>query len=294
MVATVVFDDCQVAEVVRFVVVPSEINPTAVNCCTTDTERLMIGFDGVMVIDTSTGVVTVRVTLFDVMPERLAVMVVVPGATALTSPLVPVALLTVAISVLDDDQVAESVISCVVLSENVPEAVNWSLPPAAMLVVVGATEIELKVAGVTVSTAGGTEVTVANEARMFVVPVPLDSASPNVPAVFPTVATEGVEELQIAKVVRSCVPPPASVPVAVNCRDVPSAMLAVGGVTAIDATAADVSPVDPETVPREAVIIVEPTAEGTVLARPVPETAAIDVLDAVQVTNEVKSCVILF
>lgn len=294
MLATAVFDDCQVADGVRFVVVPFDINPVAVNCCTNDTARLMNWLDGVRVIDTSTGAVTVRVAWFDVTPEKAAVMVVVPCARVAANPRVPVALLTVATCVFDDAHTAEAVMSCVVLSEKVPVAVNCSLPPAAMLVAAGETEIELRVAGVTVSTAGGTEVTVANEARMFVVPVPLDSASPNVPAVFPTVATEGVEELQIAKVVRSCVPPPASVPVAVNCRDVPSAMLAVGGETAIDATAADVSVVDPETAPTEAVIVVEPTAAGTVLARPVPEMAAIDVSDEVQVTNEVKSCVIPF
>jgi hypothetical protein len=289
IVATARVDDCQVAEDVRFVVVPSETNPTAVNCTIENAAMLRVGFVGVIVIDASTGAVTVNVARFDVTPDRAAVMVVVPCARVLTNPRVPVVPLTVATWVFDDDQVAEAVTSCDVPSEKVPVAVYCSLFPAATLVVVGATEIELSVAGVTVSAAGG-EVTEPNEARMLVVPAPFDSASPNEPAVFPTVATEGVEELQSAKVVRSWVSPPVSVPVAVNCRDVPSAMLALAGVTAIDVTAADVSVAGPVTVPREAVMTVEPVVDDTVLARPVPEMTAIAVTDEVQVTKLVRSC----
>jgi hypothetical protein len=291
--ATDWFDDCQVAEDVRFVVVPSEINPIAVNCCTTENERLMTGLEGEIAIDTSTGAVTVRVARFDVMPDKAAVMVVVPCASVLTSPRVPVALLTVATWVFDDDQVAEAVTSCDVPSEKAPVAVYCSLFPAATLVVVGATEIEASVAGVTVSAATG-EVTELNEARMLVVPAPFDSASPNEPAVFPTVATEGVEELQSAKVVRSWVSPPVSVPVAVNCCDVPSAMLAVAGDTAIEATAAEVSVAGPDIVPREAVMVADPVAPNTALAKPVPETVAVAASDDVQVTKLVKSCVAPF
>lgn len=295
MLATAVFDDCQVAEDVRFVVVPSEINPVAVNCCTpNETARLMVRLDGDIVIDTRTGGVTVNVARFDVMPDCVAVMVVVPCARVLTSPRVPVALLIVATCVFDDAHVAEAVRSCVVLSENAPVAVYCSLFPAATLVVVGATEIETSVAGVTVSTAGGAEVTVPNEARMLVVPVAFDSASPNVPATLPTVATEGAEELQSAKVVRFWVRPPVSVPVAVNCCDVPSAMLALAGVTAIEVTAADVSVVGPDIAPRDAVIVVVPVVAVPVLARPAAETVAMATLEEVQVTNEVRSCVAPF
>jgi hypothetical protein len=293
MLATVALDDCQVADNVRFVVVPFEINPTAVNCCEKNKERLRVRLDGVIVIDTSAGAVTVNVARLDVTPDSAAVMVVVPGTRALANPFVPVSLLTVATSVLDDVQTAESVISCVVPSENEPMAVNCCLLPAGMLVVVGETEIETRVAGVTVSAAGA-ERTPENAAAMSVVPAPFDSASPNEPAVLPTVATDGDDELQSAKVVRFWVDPPVSVPTAVNCREVPSAMLALAGVTAIDVTAADVSDVVPVIVSRDAVIITEPVVEDTVLAKPVLEMVAIAASDEFQVTNAVRSCVAPF
>jgi hypothetical protein len=202
-------------------------------------------------------------------------------------------LLTAATCVLDDDQIAESVISCVVPSENEPMAVNCCLFPAEMLVVVGETEIETRVAGVTVRAAEA-EATPENEAVMSVVPVPFDSTSPNEPAALPTVATEGDDELQSAEVVRSWVNPPVSVPVAVNCCVVPRAMLALAGVTAIEVTAADVSVAVFVIAPREAVMVVEPRAEETVLARPVPDMVATAALDELQVTNAVRSCVAPF
>jgi hypothetical protein len=196
--------------------------------------------------------------------------------------------------VLDDVQTAESVISCVVPSESEPMAVNCCLLPAGMLVVVGETEIETRVAAVTVSCAAGVEVTPENKAVMSVVPVPFDSTSPNEPEALPTVATDGDDELQSEKVVRFWVDPPVSVPTAINCREVPSAMLALAGVTAIDVTAEDVSDVVPVTVSRSAVIIIEPVVEDTVLARPVTEMVTIAASDELQVTNEVRSCVAPF
>ncbi len=57
-------------------------------------------------------------------PPDTAVMVVVPGATAVASPFEPAALLTDATPAVDEFQVTAAVRFCVVPSENVPVAVN--------------------------------------------------------------------------------------------------------------------------------------------------------------------------
>ena len=57
-------------------------------------------------------------------PPNVAVMVVVPGFAPAASPFEPDVLLIVAALVLDDAQVTEVVIFCVVPSEYVPVAVN--------------------------------------------------------------------------------------------------------------------------------------------------------------------------
>ncbi len=59
-----------------------------------------------------------------VMLPDAAVIVVVPAEIEVARPLEPAALLTVATPVLDELQVTCAVRSCVVLSENVPVAVN--------------------------------------------------------------------------------------------------------------------------------------------------------------------------
>jgi hypothetical protein len=63
-----------------------------------------------------TGAVTVREVVPETLPD-VAVIVVVPEATPVASPLEPVALLTVATLVLDELQVTVVVRFCVVLSE---------------------------------------------------------------------------------------------------------------------------------------------------------------------------------
>ena len=57
-------------------------------------------------------------------PPDTAVMVAVPGATAVASPFEPAALLIDATPVVDEFQVTAAVRFCVVLSENVPVTVN--------------------------------------------------------------------------------------------------------------------------------------------------------------------------
>jgi hypothetical protein len=103
-------------------------------------------------MDTSVAEVTVNVVDPDVLPN-VAVIVVEPAAFEVASPLVmePTALLIDATPTADEFQVASAVISCVVLSENVPVAVNCCVVPSAMLGLVGVIAMDTSVAVVTVT-----------------------------------------------------------------------------------------------------------------------------------------------
>ena len=100
------------------------------------------------------------VTVRSVEPETLpgigsvtvmvAVIVVEPAITAVALPLEPILLLMVATDGAEELQVTDDVRSRVVVSENVPVAVNCWVVPAAMLGLSGRTEIDTSVAVVTV------------------------------------------------------------------------------------------------------------------------------------------------
>ena len=82
-----------------------------------------------------------------------------------------------------------------------------------------------------------------------------------------------------------------------NCFVVPSTMLGLAGVTAIDTSAAGftVKVVEPEMLPDVALIVVEP--EAAEVARPLePDVlliVATPVLEELQVTAAVRFCVVL-
>jgi len=82
---------------------------------------------------------------------------------------------------------------------------------------------------------------------------------------------------------------------AVNCLDMPSAMLGLVGDTWIETSVAEVtvSKVLPETAPDVAVIVAEPasTEDASPLDPAVLLIAAIAVFDELQVTDAVRSCV---
>lgn len=105
--------------------------------------------DGVTARETSVAGVTVRVVEPETLPD-VAVIVVEPAATEVAIPLEPVALLIEAAPVLEELQLTDAVISCVVLSENVPVAVNCCVVPFAMLGLVGVTVMATSCAAVTV------------------------------------------------------------------------------------------------------------------------------------------------
>jgi len=109
----------------------------------------MLGLVGVIAMDTSVAELTVRVVDPEMLPDD-AVIVVEPVAAAVADPLEPVALPIVTTPVLDELQVADAVRSCVVLSENVPVAVNCLDVPFAILGLVGVIAIDTSVAGVIV------------------------------------------------------------------------------------------------------------------------------------------------
>lgn len=70
---------------------------------------------GITTIDASSGCVTVNEAVA-VLPGMLAVIVAAPGATLVTIPFDPVVVLIVATLILEDAQLADSVIFCVVPS----------------------------------------------------------------------------------------------------------------------------------------------------------------------------------
>jgi hypothetical protein len=80
---------------------------------------------------------------------------------------------------------------------------------------------------------------------MFVVPAARAVARPSDPAALVIVATDMIDEFQVAHVVRFCVLLSIKVPVAVNCCVNPWGTFTVTGATAIDCTGDDVSVAEP-------------------------------------------------
>ena len=79
-------------------------------------------------------------------PDKLAVIIVVPSATDVANPIEPAELLIAATPGLDECQATVAVRSCVEASVNVPAAVNCWVFPSTMLVLVGAMTIDTNVA----------------------------------------------------------------------------------------------------------------------------------------------------
>ena len=117
-------------------------------------------------------------------------------------------------------------------------------------------------------------------AIMVVVPTATAVARP----LLLTVATDGLDELQLTCEVRSFVVPSENVPVAVKGWVAPSLILGVGGVRDMEdnVPVVTVRVVLPEILPKVAVMVVVPVA--TAVARPLLLTVATDGLDEFQVT----------
>jgi hypothetical protein len=106
IVATFGAEEPQLAELVRFCVLPSEYVPVAVNCCCVP--NAIEGAAGVTAIDTNTGAVTVNAVEPTILPE-IAVIVAAPVVNALAKPCVPAPLLIVATAFLLEFHVTDCV-----------------------------------------------------------------------------------------------------------------------------------------------------------------------------------------
>jgi hypothetical protein len=216
-VATLVFEELQVTVPVIIWVLPSLNVPVATYCCVVEGASAAVA--GVTAIDFKVTELTFNAAE-PVTPFWLALIFAVPCATAVAWPATP----TVATDVLSDAQVTLLLITCVLPSLKVPVAVNCTCVPGAIVSPAGVTEMEERVALVTVST-----VVALNEpkdAPMFEDPAALPFASP---VVAPMVATVVSSEVQVACVVKFRVLPLVKVPMAENCSSVVSAMVGFAG-----------------------------------------------------------------
>jgi hypothetical protein len=239
------------------------------------------GFAGVTAIDCSVAAVTVR-TVEPLMDEDVAVIVEVPTPAPLARP----AALMVAVVVVPEDQVTLDVRFCVVPSLNVPVAVNCCVAPLAIDGFAGVTAIDCSVAAVTVRVV---EPLIAPDVALIVeVPTPAPVARPATLIV----AVVVVPDDHVTVLVRFCVVPSLNVPVAVNCCVAPLAIDGFAGVTAIDCNVAavTVSKVEPLIDDDVAVMVEVPTPAP--VARPIVLIVAVAVVPEVQVTVDVKFCVV--
>jgi hypothetical protein len=138
----------------------------------------------------------------ETLPDTL-VIVVVPTPTAVAKPFDPAALLSAAIPVSPEIQVTNDVMSCVVLSEYEPVAVNVCEAPIAIEGLPGVTEMDTSIAGVTVSVVDP-EI-LPSAAEIVVEPAAIEVATPLEPAALLIVAEAVVDDDQVTAVVRSCV-----------------------------------------------------------------------------------------
>ena len=131
---------------------------------------------------------------------------VVPAPIAVANPCEPGIMEMIAIEVSDEVHVAVAVRSCVVLSENIPRALNCKPLPIMMLVLAGVTVIDISTAAVTVSVTAF-DVTPEKLALTDVVPTDRAVARPFVPAVLLTVAALVLVDVHVADAVMSFVEP---------------------------------------------------------------------------------------
>lgn len=134
-------------------------------------------------------------------------MVAEPVATTLANPL----LLTVATKGFEEVQATCVVMSWLVPSEYVPEALNCMVLPAGMLGLAGVTDMEDRTTEVTV------RVALPELFPEVAIMVEVPAATPVARPVLLTDATDVLDELQMTCMVISWLVPSEYVPVAANC-----------------------------------------------------------------------------
>jgi hypothetical protein len=164
------------------------------------------GFAGVTAIDCNVAAVTVRVAVPVTEPD-FAVMEELPAETAVARP----AALMVATAGAAEAQVTLAVRFCVLLSVNVPVAVNCCVSPLATDGLAGVTAMDCSAAAVTVSVVDPE--TIPEVAVIVEEPTPVAVAKPAAEIV----ATADEDEFHATEPVRFWVLPSLKVPVAVNC-----------------------------------------------------------------------------
>ena len=256
-------------------VLPSLNVPTATNLI--DVRTAIRGLAGLIVIPTRCAVDTVS-PVEPLTVLKVAVIVEVPGATLVTSP----ALLIVATAGVEELHSTDPVMSCVLLSLNVPVAANCDVVPVDIDPFAGVTASDTRLAPVTVRDA--VPVTDPDATVIVEVPVPRLVANP-----FESIDATALDPENQITDVNCCVLPSSKFPTAVNCCVVPSAIEAVAGVTEIEVRCAPttVNCVLSLSVPTVAVIVVEPAAR--VVAMPDPSTAATVGVEELHVTPLLKS-----
>jgi len=246
----------------------------------------MLGLAGVTDMEVRVAEVTVRVVLPEIVP-RVAVMV---AGVALATRAVAKPLLLMAATVgAEELQVAWVVISKVVPSEYVPEALNCWVAPASMLGLAGVTDMEVRVAGVTVRVVLP-EIApekINEVAVMVAVPRAIAVAWP-LPS---TVTTDVLDELQTTCGVISKLVPSEKIPKAVNGWVSPAGISGLAGSISMEARVARFTErfALPETVPKVAVMVVPVGLTTKAVARPLLSIVAILGIDELQVTCEVMS-----
>lgn len=240
----------------------------------------ILGFAGLIAIPTRCAVEIVSAVEPLAFPKA-AEIVVLPVAMLVTSPV----LATVAAAGFEELHSTESETFCMLLSLNVPVAVNCLVVPVAILELAGVTAIDTRLAPVTLSDV--LPVTDPLVAVMVVLPAAAPVANP----LASTLATlPDVEDH--ANDVNNCVLPSSKFPTALNCSVVPTAIDGFDGPTEMDTRCAGttVKTLVSLNEPTVAVIVVEPAP--TVAASPVVSTLATDGEEEFQLTPLLKSALV--
>jgi hypothetical protein len=238
----------------------------------------MLAAGGLMAIETGTAGVTVRSVDAETAPE-VALISAVPVPALEASP----ALLIVAVERVSEAHVTAEVMFIVLLSVNVPVAVNCCVVPSAIEGLAGVIVIEASAAAETLSVVA--PVMPAEVALIVAAPALPVVTRPCDPPTLLICAMVGTLDVHCTVCVRFCVLLSLKVPVAVNCCDTPSGIVGIAGVTVIDIKTAGVmfTVVEPDTEPRVATMALFPIAR--LLTSPAGFTVATFVLTLLQLTE---------
>jgi hypothetical protein len=277
LAATVSSDDAHVARLVRSRVLPSLNVPVAENVI--GVSFAIVGLAGNTVTETRFDKSTLSTgwnvsTAVDCPPKEALTSNIAPTSFPIASPLYAV------MNGPDVVQFAWLVTSCVDKSLNVAIALYCCWFSNPIVTAAGVTAREVTVVPVTVSCA--LFETLPDEALITTVPGAMPVASPCVGELLLTVAMLGSRQDHCAAAVKSFVLPSEYFPVAVNAWVVPSAIVAVAGLIAMDCKVA---------VPPDGVVEVEAESDFEL---PPPQPASSSKPAATGISNNLRIIVYLW